>query len=76
MRLVKEQGQEIAYDPRYPSFNGDRILVTKFAYEFSEPRRWDGDIDALRRELNELRETVRALKESQSRETKRPTDEH
>ncbi len=29
-----------------------------------EPRRWDGDIDALRRELNELRETVRALKES------------
>jgi Skp family chaperone for outer membrane proteins len=41
-----------------------------------EPRRWDGDIDALRRELNELRETVRALKESQSRETKRPTDEH
>jgi Skp family chaperone for outer membrane proteins len=29
-----------------------------------EPRRSDGDIDALRRELNELRETVRALKES------------
>ena len=29
-----------------------------------EPRRWDGDIDALRRELNELRETVRSLKES------------
>ena len=29
-----------------------------------EPRRWDGDINALRRELNELRETVRALKES------------
>lgn len=41
MRLVKEQGKEIAYDPRYPSFNGDRILVTKFAYEFSDPRRWD-----------------------------------
>ncbi|RFC50683.1 MAG: hypothetical protein DVB22_001892 [Verrucomicrobia bacterium] len=29
-----------------------------------EPRRSGGDIDALRRELNELRETVRALKES------------
>ena len=41
-----------------------------------EPRRWDGDIDALRRELNELRETVRELKESQSRETKRTPDEH
>ena len=41
-----------------------------------EPRRWDGDINALRRELNELRETVRALKESQSRETKRSPDEH
>jgi len=23
------------------SFNGDRILVSKFAYEFAEPRRWD-----------------------------------
>lgn len=41
-----------------------------------EPRRWDGDINALRRELNELRETVRALKESQSRESKRTPDEH
>ena len=41
-----------------------------------EPRRWDGDINALRRELNELRETVRELKESQSRETKRSPDEH
>lgn len=28
-------------DPRYPSFNGDRILVDKFAYDFSEPERWD-----------------------------------
>ena len=28
-------------DPRYPSFNGDRILVDKFAYDFSEPARWD-----------------------------------
>jgi signal peptidase I len=23
------------------SFNGDRILVSKFAYDFSEPKRWD-----------------------------------
>jgi len=28
-------------DPRYPSFNGDRILVDKFAYDFAEPERWD-----------------------------------
>jgi signal peptidase I len=25
----------------YPSYNGDRILVSKFAYELAEPRRWD-----------------------------------
>ncbi len=24
-----------------PSYNGDRILVSKFAYEFSDPKRWD-----------------------------------
>jgi signal peptidase I len=40
-RLVEGAGGELAYDSRYPSFNGDRILVTKFAYEFAEPRRWD-----------------------------------
>ena len=31
----------LAYDRRYPSFNGDRILVDKFAYDFAEPERWD-----------------------------------
>jgi signal peptidase I len=25
----------------YPSYNGDRILVGKFLYELSDPRRWD-----------------------------------
>ena len=25
----------------HQSFNGDRILVSKFNYEFSEPKRWD-----------------------------------
>ncbi len=29
------------YDPRYPSFSGDRILVDKLAYDFAEPKRWD-----------------------------------
>jgi signal peptidase I len=28
-------------DPRYPSFNGDRILVDKFTYDFRAPERWD-----------------------------------
>jgi signal peptidase I len=25
----------------YPSYDGDRILVAKFPYEFSDPKRWD-----------------------------------
>ncbi len=29
------QGQD------YPSFDGDRILVAKFPYEFEDPKRWD-----------------------------------
>jgi signal peptidase I len=29
------QGQQ------YPTYGGDRILVSKFTFEFSEPRRWD-----------------------------------
>lgn len=41
MRLVQGNGGQMRYDPRYPSFSGDRILVNKFAYDFSEPRRWD-----------------------------------
>ena len=41
MRLVEADGPQVRYDPRYPSFNGDRILVNKFAYDFSEPARWD-----------------------------------
>jgi len=41
MRLVSGAGAEMRYDARYPSYNGDRILVNKFLYDFSEPRRWD-----------------------------------
>lgn len=26
---------------KYPSYNGDRILVGKFAYELGDPQRWD-----------------------------------
>ena len=28
-------------DPNQQSFNGDRILVSKFAYEVGDPKRWD-----------------------------------
>lgn len=28
-------------DGDFPSYNGDRILVGKFSYEFGEPKRWD-----------------------------------
>jgi signal peptidase I len=28
-------------DPAHRSFSGDRIIVSKFAYEFADPRRWD-----------------------------------
>ncbi|MCE9631128.1 MAG: signal peptidase I [Planctomycetia bacterium] len=38
MSLAIGRGQP---DPRYPSFNGDRILVDKLVYDFAEPRRWD-----------------------------------
>ena len=41
MRLVEAEGPEVRYDPRYPSFNGDRILVNKVAYDFADPARWD-----------------------------------
>ena len=29
------------HDPRLDSFNGDRILVDKIAYDFRQPARWD-----------------------------------
>ena len=35
MKLDKEG------DPNQRSFNGDRILVSKYAYEVGEPKRWD-----------------------------------
>ena len=41
MRVVQGTGGEMRYDPRYPSFSGDRILVNKLVYDFLEPQRWD-----------------------------------
>ena len=37
--LAAERGDEIEED--FPSFKGDRILVGKFAYQLSDPERWD-----------------------------------
>ena len=41
MKLIQGEGPGVTYDTRYPSYNGDRILVDKFAYDFREPNRWD-----------------------------------
>lgn len=41
VELLQQRNGGLEYDPRYPSFNGDRILVNKFAYDFAEPERWD-----------------------------------
>jgi signal peptidase I len=41
MQLTEGKGTDIRYDARYPSFDGDRILVDKFAYDFANPQRWD-----------------------------------
>ena len=41
MRLARGDGHERVIDDRYPSFNGDRILVDKFAHDFRDPDRWD-----------------------------------
>ncbi len=41
MDLLADTPRGTEYDPRYPSFNGDRILVNKFVYDFTEPRRFD-----------------------------------
>lgn len=41
MKLIDGQGPGVQYDARYPSYSGDRILVDKFAYDFTDPQRWD-----------------------------------
>jgi signal peptidase I len=41
MGLLETAGERMRYDARYPSYNGDRILVNKFIYDFAEPQRWD-----------------------------------
>ena len=41
MQLVEDTPQGVGYDPRYPSYPGDRVLVDKMSYDFREPRRFD-----------------------------------
>jgi len=40
-RYTMDLGPNNPQDENYPSFKGDRILVGKFAYQFSDPDRWD-----------------------------------
>ena len=40
-RYTADLGPNNPQHKKYPSYNGDRILVGKFPYEFREPQRWD-----------------------------------
>jgi signal peptidase I len=40
-RFTADLGQDNPQHKDYPPYSGDRILVTKFIYQFHEPRRWD-----------------------------------
>jgi len=40
-RYTMDLGPGNLANKTYPSYKGDRILVSKFAYRFAEPQRWD-----------------------------------
>ena len=40
-RYTANVDPQTAAGREHPSYSGDRILVSKFAYDFGEPRRWD-----------------------------------
>ena len=40
-RYTAQLGPDNRQRLNYPSYNGDRILVGKFIYEFADPQRWD-----------------------------------
>jgi signal peptidase I len=40
-RYTASLGSDNPQRMSYPSYNGDRILVSKFAYDFRDPHRWD-----------------------------------
>ncbi|NBP79634.1 signal peptidase I, partial [bacterium] len=39
--LLVREGDQVTYDWQYPSYNGDRILVSKTAYDLADPERFD-----------------------------------
>ena len=39
--MCRYTATDLGDEKKYPSYNGDRILVGKFAYELAEPQRWD-----------------------------------
>jgi len=40
-RFRADLGPNNPQDQSYPSYDGDRILVAKFPYEYADPKRWD-----------------------------------
>jgi signal peptidase I len=40
-RYRMEYDPLVTKEPAPPSYKGDRILVTKYSYDFAEPKRWD-----------------------------------
>jgi len=40
-RFPMDVGENNPLGEDYPSYKGDRILVSKFAYQFADPERWD-----------------------------------
>jgi signal peptidase I len=40
-RFTADLGRNNPQRKDYPAYDGDRILVGKFAYQFAEPQRWD-----------------------------------
>ena len=40
-RYTANLGPDNSQHLSYPSYNGDRILVAKFAYQLADPKRWD-----------------------------------
>ncbi len=40
-RYTESVDAETKHGRQFPTYSGDRILVSKFAYEFAEPNRWD-----------------------------------
>ncbi|HEX4143900.1 MAG TPA: signal peptidase I [Pirellulales bacterium] len=67
-RFPMSTDPESAEGRKWPAYNGDRILVAKFPYDFAEPKRWDvvvfrfpgnGQMNFIKRLVGLPRETVK-----------------